>query len=581
MTTPSPRGLFGPRFARDLWRLTRFYWTSRDWPVGATLLVGAISLELLTVRASVAIADAERQIFDALGNREVAAFFTAMGIFLMVTVGFVLASTLRIYVRARLEIRWRERVTSTFLERWMGPEAYCQAELNPNRLDNPDQRIADDVRTFVASALGLSLSLLSAVATLYSFGWILWQMSANWPVHIGGYELWIPGLMLWVAILYAVIATFITHLVGRSLVPINFDRLRYEADFRYGLVHFRDNVEPVALARGQHFERHTARGRFGHVIDNWIELIGAQARLTLFATGIGQANSLIPILIGAPAYFAHHLSLGSLAQTRIAYGQLSGALAWFVNAYQEIAQWRASIERLSSFLDSLDETREHLESAPGVRVHTGSDEVLRVDGVRLDSPEGRVLLASATAELRAGERVALVGPAGTGKTTLFRAIAGIWPFGAGRIELPPRSRVMFLTQRPYMPLGTLREALTYPAQGDAFPDAKVHEVLEFVGLARLVPKLDHEDAWEHVLSGDERQRVVFARVLLHEPDWIFGDDATASLDEAMEKRVYEILRERLPHATLLSITQRPAAIAYHDRRWTIQPHAGGAVLQTT
>jgi len=581
VTTPSPRGLFGPRFARDLWRLTRFYWTSPDAPIGAMLLLGAIALELLTVRASVAIADAERQIFDALGDRDVTMFFGAMGIFLTVIGGFVLSSTLRIYVRARLEIRWRERVTATFLERWMGPEAYTQVELNPTRIDNPDQRIADDVRTYVASALGLSLSLLSAVATLYSFGWLLWQMSANWPVHIGDHELWIPGLMLWVAILYAIIATFVTHLVGRSLVPINFDRLRYEADFRYGLVHFRDNVEPVALARGQHFERRAARGRFGRVIENWLELIGAQARLTLFTTGISQANGLIPILIGAPAYFARHLTLGSLAQTRIAYGQLSAALAWFVNGYQEIAQWRASIERLSSFLDSLDEAREHLAATPGVQVDTGTDENLRLAGVRLDAPDGRVLLAPATAELHAGERVALVGPAGTGKTTLFRAIAAIWPFGAGRIEVPPRSRMMFLTQRPYIPLGTLREALTYPAQGDAFPDDKVHEVLEFVGLGRLIPKLDREDAWEHALSGDERQRVVFARVLLHEPDWIFGDDATASLDEAMEKRVYEILRERLPHATLLSITQRPAAIAYHNRRWTIVPHAGGAELQST
>jgi putative ATP-binding cassette transporter len=578
---PSSRGLFGPRFARDLWRLTRFYWTSRDAPIGAVLLFGAISLELLTVRASVLIADAERQIFDALGDRDVTAFFGAMGVFLTVIVGFVLASTFRIYVRGRLEIRWRERVTSTFLERWMGPEAYSQVELNPAPLDNPDQRIAEDVRNYVASALGLSLSLLSAAATLYSFGWLLWQMSANWPVHIGDHELWIPGLMLWVAIVYAVIATFVTHLVGRSLVPINFDRLRFEADFRYGLVHFRDNVEPVALARGQQFERRKARGRFGRVIDNWLELIGAQARLTLFTTGISQANGLVPILIGAPAYFARHLTLGSLAQTRIAYGQLSGALAWFVTAYQEIAQWRASIERLSAFLDTLDETREQLAAAPGVLVHTGTDETLQLEGVRLDAPDGRVLLNPATAALHTGERVALVGPAGAGKTTLFRAIAGIWPFGAGRIDVPPRSRMMFLTQRPYIPLGTLREALTYPAHGEAFPNAKVREVLEFVELGRLIPKLDNEDAWEHVLSGDERQRIVFARVLLHEPDWILGDDATASLDEAMEKRVYQILRERLPHATLLSITQRPAALAYHDHRWTMVPRAGGGFeLQT-
>jgi len=406
-------------------------------------------------------------------------------------------------------------------------------------------------------------------------------MSANWPIEVGGVDLWIPGLMLWVAIAYAIIATFVTHLIGRPLVPINFDRLRFEADFRYGLVHFRDNVEPVALARGQEFERRNARDRFGHVIGNWLHLIGAQARLTLFATGIGQANGLVPILIGAPAYFARHLTLGSLAQTRIAYGQLSAALAWFVTAYQEIAQWRASIARLSSFLDAIDATRLQLVCGEGVQVEASPDDALRLDGLRLDAPDGRVLLAPTTVQLRAGERVAVVGPAGAGKTTLFRAIAGIWPFGTGRIEVPPGARMMFLTQQPYIPLGTLRGAVTYPAAGDAFPDAKVRGVLEFVGLGRLVPKLDQEDLWEHTLSEAERQRVVFARVLLHEPDWIFGDDATASLDEVMEKRVYEILRERLPRATLLSITQRPGALAYHDRRWTIVPREGHFVLETT
>jgi len=581
VTTPSLRGLFGPRFARDLWRLTRMYWTSPDAPFGAFLLLGAIAFELATVHASVLIADAERQIFDALGDRDTTAFFAAMGVFLSVIGGFVVASTLRIYIRARLEIRWRERVTAGFVDQWMGPEAYCQAELHPTGLDNPDQRIAEDIRTYVASALGLSLSLLSAAATLYSFGWLLWRMSANWPIQVGGIELWVPGLMLWVAIVYALLATFITHLIGRPLIPINFDRLRFEADFRYGLVHFRDNVEPVALARGQQFERRTARGRFGHVIDNWLELIRAQAELTLFTTGIGQANGLIPVLIGAPAYFARHLTLGSLAQTRIAYGQLSAALAWFVNAYQEIAQWRASIARLSSFLDAMDATRLKLACGEGVRVEASPDDSLRLDGVRLDAPDGRVLLAPTTVQLRAGERIAVVGPTGAGKTTLFRAIAGIWPFGAGRIEVPAHARMMFLTQQPYIPLGTLREAVTYPAAGDAFPDAKVRGILEFVGLGRLVPKMDQQDNWEHTLSQAERQRVVFARVLLHEPDWILGDNATASLDEAMEKRVYDILRERLPNATLLSITQRPAALAYHDRRWTIVPHPDGSFTLET
>jgi putative ATP-binding cassette transporter len=400
-------------------------------------------------------------------------------------------------------------------------------------------------------------------------------MSTHWRLQIGPSELQIPGLMLWVAIVYATVATFVTHLVGRRLVPINVDRLRLEADFRYGLVHFRDNVEAVALARGQMREREGARGRFGRVIDNWLGLIAAQRNLMLFTAGIGQANGLLPVLIGAPAYFAGHLTLGSLAQTRIAYGQFSGALAWFVNAYQEIAQWRASIERLATLLEAIDTTRAHLECGGGIRVEAGAGAGLALRGLRLELPEGRVLLDAGDARVAAGERLAIMGPAGAGKTTLFRAIAGIWPFGQGRIEVPAGARSMFLTQRPYLPLGTLREAITYPASADVFPDAKVREILDFVGLGRLGPRLDREEPWQLVLSGDEQQRVVFARVLLHEPEWIFADDATASLDEATEKRVYDVLRERLPRATIISITQRPAVLPYHERRWTIVPSDGG------
>jgi putative ATP-binding cassette transporter len=575
MPNSRPRGLFGARFARTVLRLSRVYWTSRHAWIGALLLGLAIALELATVHAAVMIADAERRIFDALGDRDMAAFFGAMGIFLFVIGGFVLTSSYRIYIRQRLEIRWREAVTAHFLEQWMSPEAYCQAELHPEGLDNPDQRVAEDIRSYVASILGLSLSFLAACATLYSFGTLLWRMSTHWRLQIGPSELQIPGLMLWVAIVYATVATFVTHLVGRRLVPINVDRLRLEADFRYGLVHFRDNVEAVALARGQMREREGARGRFGRVIDNWLGLIAAQRNLMLFTAGIGQANGLLPVLIGAPAYFAGHLTLGSLAQTRIAYGQFSGALAWFVNAYQEIAQWRASIERLATLLEAIDTTRAHLECGGGIRVEAGAGAGLALRGLRLELPDGRVLLDAGDARVAAGERLAIMGPAGAGKTTLFRAIAGIWPFGQGRIEVPAGARSMFLTQRPYLPLGTLREAITYPASADVFPDAKVREILDFVGLGRLGPRLDREEPWQLVLSGDEQQRVVFARVLLHEPEWIFADDATASLDEATEKRVYDVLRERLPRATIISITQRPAVLPYHERRWTIVPSDGG------
>jgi putative ATP-binding cassette transporter len=568
--------MFGRRFARDLWRLVRIYWTTPDARTGGLLLALAIALELAAVHAAVLIADAERGVFDALGNRDTTAFFATMSVFVVVILGFALASTYRVYVRQRLEIRWRRHVTTYFVERWMGPEAYCQALLQADGLDNPDQRIAEDVRSFVASALGLSLSLLSAVATLYSFGRLLWLMSATWPVRVGSLEWQVPGLMLWVAILYAVIATVVTHLVGRRLIPINFDRLRVEADFRYGLVRFRDNVESVALARGQDREREGARARFGAVVGNWLSLIGAQRNLTLFTTGIGQANGLLPVLIGAPAYFAGRLTLGSLAQTRIAYGQFSAALAWFVNAYQEIAQWRASIERLSTFLDAMDATSTRM-ACEGIRIEPGKAPALTLHDVRLRLPDGRMLLDGANGRIDAGERVAIVGPAGTGKTTLFRAIAGIWPFGEGHIETPAGARAMFLTQRPYLPLGTLRAALSYPATAGAFPDEKVREVLQFVGLARLAPRLDLEEPWDRSLSADEQQRVVLARVLLHEPDWIFADDATASLDEVNERRVYEVVRARLPKATIVSITQRPGVLPYHERRWTMVAGDGGRV----
>jgi putative ATP-binding cassette transporter len=296
----------------------------------------------------------------------------------------------------------------------------------------------------------------------------------------------------------------------------------------------------------------------------------------LFTTGIGQANGLLPVLIGAPAYFAGRLTLGSLAQTRIAYGQFSGALAWFVNAYQEIAQWRASIERLSTFLDAIDDTRTRLE-CEGIRIEPGTTPALQLHDVRLSLPDGRTLLDGANARIDAGERVAIIGPAGTGKTTLFRAIAGIWPFGEGRIETPAGARSMFLTQRPYLPLGTLRQALAYPAAADAFPEETVLEVLHFVGLGRLVPRLDRQESWDQALSADEQQRVVLARVLLHAPDWIFADDATASLDEVTERRVYEIIRNRLPKATVVSITQRPGVLPYHERRWTMVADDGGRV----
>ena len=573
--------IFGRRFARNLWRLTRIYWASPAARKGGVLLALAVALELGTVYGNVLLAGVQRRVFDAVQDKQMSAFLAAMGSFFGIVLVFVLVSAYRIYVRQWLEMHWRQSVTAHYLERWIGPQAYCQRELHLGEADNPDQRIAEDIRNYVASTLGLALSLLAAVATLYSFTGLLWNLSADWPLQFRGTPVRIPGLMMWIAVIYAFLAMGLTHLVGRPLVPINFNRMRVEADFRYGLVRFRDNVEAVALARGATFEQRGALGRFQYVIQNWWQLISAQRNLNLFTTMIGQANAVVPILIAAPAYFAGWLTLGSVAQTRVAYMQVSGALAWFVYAYQEIAQWRASVERLSTFADVVDAAHADLTRAEGIQVESIDGTTLRLTNLCLTLPDGRVLLEPANATVAAGDRVAVLGPAGAGMTTLFRAIAGIWPFGTGRIEMPALARSLFLPQRPYLPIGTLRDVVSYPAPADKFPDEKIREVLRLVELSRLEIHLDDTAQWEQQLSADEQQRLTIARLLLHEPDWIFLDDATAALDEAMEKRVYEILAARLPAAALMSMTHRPSVAQYHTRRWTmVSKDEGPTSLQT-
>jgi putative ATP-binding cassette transporter len=573
--------VFDTRFVRHLWRLTRVYWTSPAARHGALLLALCIAGELGTVYGNVMIATAQGRVFDAVQNKEAPAFFSAMEIFFAVALLVVLVSTYRIYVRGLLQIHWREHLTAHFLGEWIGPHAYAQRERHHRKTDNPDQRIAEDIQTYVASALGLSLSLLSAIATLISFASLLWTLSGRWPLRIGDHEYWIPGLMMWVAILYSIVSMYLTHRVGRSLVGINFDRLRYEADFRYGLVRFRDHIEAVAVSRGEAMERACALRRFRNVAQNWWQLIAKQRNLTLLTSGIGQANGVVPLLVAAPAFFAGRMTLGAVTETGIAYGQVSGALSWFVDAYQEIAAWRASIERLAVFSEVVDTARAELEEAAGVHVETGDTAALRLVDVDLSLPDGREVLRDVTGAVAAGERVALVGPAGVGKTVLFRALAGIWPFGSGRIEMPAQARSLFLPQQPYVPLGTLREAVTYPAAADAFPDDKVRDALQVLGLEPLVGHLDDTEQWDQQLSGDEQHRLAFARALLHQPDWLFMDDATAGLDERMEQRVYEVLAQRLPTATLLSMTNRPGVARFHQRRWELVAEQNRqAVLQT-
>jgi len=571
-------GHLDTRFIRHLWGLTRIYWASAEAPKGLALLALCVAGELSLVFANVRLAWANSHVFNAVQDKQWPEFLRAIEVFLAVALGVVLISTFRIYLRNILQIRWRENLTQYFVGRWMGPYAYGHAEMHHRDTDNPDQRISQDIQSYVASALGLSLTLLAAVATLVSFAGMLWTLSGTWPLRVGAHELWIPGLMMWVAILYAGVSMYLTQRVGRSLIGINFDRLRFEADFRYALVRFRDHIEPVALARGQMVEQRCALNRFHSVITNWWDLIIKQRNLTLLTSGIGQANGIVPLLVAAPAFFAGRMTLGGVTQTGIAYGQVSGALSWFVDAYQEIAAWRASIERLATLKEKLDETQAEIERGDGVCVESVDDSALHLVHLGLTQPDGAVLAADLNGAVAGGERVAVLGPPGVIKTTLFRAIAGIWPFGSGRVELPKTARPLFLPRQPYLPMGTLRDAVSYPAAADSFTDDAIRVALNDVGLSRLATRLDDVEPWEQQLSDDEQQRLVFARTVLHQPDWIVMDDATAALDDANEQRVYAMLSQQLPKTSVVTITNRPSVARYHQRSLELGPDADGHVV---
>jgi putative ATP-binding cassette transporter len=416
------------------------------------------------------------------------------------------------------------------------------------------------------------------VATLVSFGGLLWTLSSGWVIPLDGAQRQVPGLLLWVAIAFAILSMWLTHLLGRRLVPINFDRFHFEADFRYGLVRFRDHVEAVALGRGEAVERLGAVDRFRRVVDVFFQLIRAELQLGILTASLSRLNSLVPLLVGAPSYFAGLVTLGLIVQTRVAYDQVSGSLSWFVNAYREIARWRANVERLAAFADVMDATERDLARA-GIEVATAEPAAIRLVGVRLEAPGGRVLVRDASAAVEPGDRVALVGAPGRGKTTLFRGLAGLWPFGAGRIERPRRDRMLFLPQRPYLPIGTLRAAVTYPAAERAVDDTRVREALGLVGLGHLAADLDAVASWDQRLAVHEQQLLAVARALIQQPEWLLADEATSSLDEATERRIYDVLLERLPRTGVVAAGLRPRAMELMSRRWTLAERDGAAVLQ--
>jgi vitamin B12/bleomycin/antimicrobial peptide transport system ATP-binding/permease protein len=580
MAPPPKPGAASRRLVQAFRRLIRPYWTSPDARWSLVLLALAITLQFSGVYSNVRLAQSQMELGNALGARDLPAFrmgFVSMIFFMLLS---VVIPAYADWLQQLIRIRWRRWLTADCVQRWIAPHAYTQEELHRGEIDNPDVRIAEDVRDFVSSSLGLSLSLLSSIVTLASFGMMLWNLSSAWAIPVAGHTLRFPGLMLWISVGFALFSMWLTNRVGRRLIPINFDRIRVEADFRYGMVHYRDNVEAVALLHGEQAERKDAAERFDRVADNFRQLVGAQRNLNILTQGMGQANSLVPLAVAGLAYFGNLVPLGVIPQTRYAYGQVAGGLAWFVNAYQEIARWRANIERLLSFLDVMDTAEREFEHGGITITHEAYDSV-RLEDLHVETARGRPVLDGVSAKLAAGDEVALVGRQGSGRSMLVRALAGIWPFGSGQIHQPPRDRIVFLSRRRYLPVGTLRAAVCYPADADAFADEQITQALEAFGLASLLPRLNDVEPWWQTLSPHEQQRLALASVVLQQPKWIVLDDATSDLDEQSEAMVYDALKKRLPGVGLLAVTDKPSLRDRFSRRWTFEPDAAGATLQTT
>ena len=547
-----------------VWRIAAPYFRSEDKWAGRGLLAAVIAIELTVVFLTVLFNRWNNVFYNALQEHNQAVFTYQIGYFCVLAAFWIGLKVYQLYLNQWLQIRWRRWMTARYLGGWLHEANHYRMQLLGDAADNPDQRIAEDTQRFVEQTLALGIGLLSAVVTLASFIVILWDLSNQAPLHLFGKDIPIPGYLVWGALIYALLGTLLTHLIGRPLVALNFQQQRFEADFRFNLVRTRENAEQIALLRGEPVERMRLLSRFASVVDNWLGIMQRTKKLTAFTATYSQVSVIVPYVLIAPAFFAEKIQLGGMMQTVNAFSSVQDALSFFIASYRTLAEWQAVVARLSGFETATASAATLATSAIDVKSSTGSTAIdLRQLLVKL--PNGSPLVSADGFSLRGNERTLVTGPSGSGKSTLFRAIAGIWPFGTGSIAIPAKASLMMLPQRPYLPIGSLQAAIVYPADASAYSPDQVRDALISVGLPKLASRIEEEAHWNRMLSLGEQQRLGLARALLHAPQYLFLDEATASLDEASEAALYRLLEERLPTTTIISIGHRSTLEAFHQR----------------
>ncbi|WP_296448191.1 ABC transporter ATP-binding protein/permease [Rhodoferax sp. UBA5149] len=567
-------------FATQAWALTKPYFQSEQKWKARGLLLAIVALNLGLVYMAVLFNDWNKLFYDALQEKNATVFWAQLGRFTYLAFAFIIIAVYKFYLTQLLELRWRAWMTGHYLQRWLANHAFYKLELarftaKPNtdkgNPDNPDQRIQEDINQFTGYTISLTMGLLNAVVTLASFVGILWGLSGGFAFSFLGSAYNIPGFMVWMALLYCLAGSILTHYIGRPQIKLNFEQQRYEADFRHHMVRVREYSESIALDKGETVERVQLDLRFSRLLGNYLALIKAQKNLIWFTSFFGQAAVVFPFVVAAPRFFSGAIQLGELMQISSAFGQVQGALSWFVDSYSSLASWRATTDRLTSFEASFTAL-----APDGIAQPATNSVALEARDLTLALPDGVVLLAGAALHAKPGDSVLLQGPSGSGKSTLFRALAGIWPFASGTLERP--ADAMFIPQRPYFPNGPLRDALAYPETASSYTDAQLRQALTDALLPQLTEQLDLADAWSQKLSGGEQQRLAIARVLLKKPTWVFADEATSALDETAESTVYKRLLALVNTAqgAIISIAHRPTVAAFHSQRWELEKLPDGA-----
>ena len=560
--------------AKNVWSMMRSYWKSEErwWARG--LLTVIILLSLGQVYMLVLLNQWHNEFYNALQNYDYPSFWPLIGQFTVIAFVYIIMAVYAVYLRQMLEIKWRTWMTRHYLRSWMAKQVYYKLQVLNSDMDNPDQRISEDINSFINLTLTLFLGFLKQFTTLMAFVFVLWNLSGVLEIPFGETVLSVPGYMVFLCLIYSTLGTWFAHKVGSRLISLNYDQQRFEADFRFNMVRVRENSESIAFYRGEQPELEGFDQRFKNVIKNFWGLMKRTKLLNFYINGYAQLAIIFPILMAAPKYFAGEMQLGGLMQTISAFGRVQDALSYFVDAYASIAQYVSVIRRLNGFT-------EHMEEVDSLKsdfvVSNNNENKLSLMNFSVDLPNGDSLIEGLQLDVRPGNYLLISGDSGAGKSTLLRALAEIWPYGKGQMSLPDSWRVMFLPQRPYLPLGTLRQAIFYPQSVPENDSTDIGGMLDALGLSALKDKLDTVDDWSRILSLGEQQRIAFIRILLFKPQLVFLDESTSAMDESVEAKSYDMLKEYLPDMAVVSVGHRSSILSRHDMKLMLSGNGSWAV----